>query len=90
MYEQPKQQEKIYGDDYEKNRAKFWELLRKIEDPVVREALDTLHNMCTSFSIYHVAKHIREELMLDVPEGIGIEKGDVCEVGSFLKLLKID
>lgn len=90
MYEQPEQQEKIYGDDYEKNRLKFWELLGKIEDPVMKEALDILHDMCTSFTIYHVSKHIREELMLDTPERIGIEKGDVCEVGSFLKLLKTD
>lgn len=89
MYEpqQVEEQEKNFKRDYEKNRAKFWELSKKIEDPVVKEALNTLHDMCTSFSIYHVAKHIREELGLAAPEG-GIEKGDVCSVTTgFLKLL---
>lgn len=90
MYEQPEKQEKVFGDDYDKNRKKFEQLLAQIEDPVVKEALDTLHNMCTSFSIYHVAKQAREELGLDIPEGRGkIEKGDTCVANMpFLELIK--
>lgn len=92
MYEpqQVEKQEELFRRCYENDRAKFWELLDKIEDPLVKEALDTLHEMCTSFSIYHVAKHIREELGLAAPEG-AFEKGDVCVVNpNFLKLVNTD
>jgi hypothetical protein len=89
MYEtqQVDEQEKIFRRDYEKNRVKLWELVEKIEDPLVKEALNTLHDMCTSFTIYHVAKHIREELGLDAPDG-PFEKGQVCFLNTgFLKLV---
>jgi len=59
---QIEQKEILFENDYEKNKEKFYSLLDKIEDPVVKEVLDTLHDMCTSFSIYYVAKYQREEL----------------------------
>ena len=91
MYEKPEEHERIFGNDYDKNREKFLGLLIKIEDPVVKEALDTLHHMCMSFSIYHVAKQAREELGLDIPKGReGFEKGATCVRVPFLELVTTD